>query len=230
MPEADLPPGEREDRPLRLRVRAPQRAQEGDLLHQGQHHEDDGRPLPPRLRRARRRLPRARQGALDRRHRRRQARRLARDLRRDRDAEPLRRHPLRRRRPDRRLGRPRRLGQHRRPGGDVRGDPRLGAAPRRPEPRQPVRAAARRHPDARPHRPDRRSPSASTTPGCARSRTGSTPTTSSTRESRRRRSARGSSARRSSRDSASVRRSSPRSRTRRRPASSRGSPCARRRR
>ena len=76
-------------------------------------------------------LPGHREGALDRRHRRGQARRLARGLRRHRHAEPLRGHPLGRRGPDRGLGRPRRLGQHRGQLRDVRGDPRLGAAPRR---------------------------------------------------------------------------------------------------
>ena len=59
-------------------------------------------------------VPGHRERALDRRHRRGQAGRHARGLRRDRDAEPLRRHPLRRGRADRRLGRPGRLGQHRR--------------------------------------------------------------------------------------------------------------------
>ena len=59
-------------------------------------------------------VPGHREGALDRRHRRRQAGRHAGGLRRHRDAEPLRRHPLRRRGADRRLGRPGRLGQHRR--------------------------------------------------------------------------------------------------------------------
>ena len=33
------PAGLREDRPLRLRVRAPQQPQEGHLLHERQHHE-----------------------------------------------------------------------------------------------------------------------------------------------------------------------------------------------
>ena len=47
-------PGSREDRPLRLRVRAPQQPQEGHLLHQRQHHEDDRRPVPQGLRRDRR--------------------------------------------------------------------------------------------------------------------------------------------------------------------------------
>ena len=48
----------REDRPLRLRVRARQQPQEGHLLHQGQHHEDDRRPVPQGLRRDRRRSTR----------------------------------------------------------------------------------------------------------------------------------------------------------------------------
>ena len=46
-------PGSREDRPLRVRIRAPQQPQEGHLLHQRQHHEDDRRPLPQGLRRDR---------------------------------------------------------------------------------------------------------------------------------------------------------------------------------
>ena len=58
VPEADHPPGLREDRPLRLRVRAPQQPQEGHLLHQRQHHEDDRRPLPQGLRRDRRAVSR----------------------------------------------------------------------------------------------------------------------------------------------------------------------------
>ena len=145
--------------------------------------------LPQDLRRDRRRISRHRKGTLDRRHRRRQDGRHARSLRRHRDAEPLRRHPLRRGRADRRFGRPRRIGQHRRRMRDVRSHPRLGAAPRRTEPGEPVGPAARRGADAGPHRPARSRPSASTTPGCAPSKTASTPTTSSTKASASRRSA-----------------------------------------
>ena len=144
VPEADLAAGLGEDRPLRVRVRAPQQPQEGHLLHQRQHHEDDRRPLPQGLRRDRRRVSGHREGALDRRHRRREDGRHAGSVRRHRDAESVRRHPLRRRRADRRLGRAGRLGQHRRPVRDVRSDSRLGAAACRAEPGQPVRAAARR--------------------------------------------------------------------------------------
>ena len=53
VPEADLAAGLREDRPLRLRIRAPAQPQEGHLLHQRQHHEDDRRSLPQGLRRDR---------------------------------------------------------------------------------------------------------------------------------------------------------------------------------
>ncbi len=93
--------------------------------------------------------------ALDRRYRRRQDGRHAGSLRRHRHAEPLRRHPLRRGRADRRLGRARRIRQHRRALRHVRSHPRLRAAPRRAESRQSLRPAARRDPDARPHRPAR---------------------------------------------------------------------------
>ena len=51
--QADLAAGQREDRPLRLRIRAPAQPQEGHLLHEGQHHEDDRRPVPQGLRRDR---------------------------------------------------------------------------------------------------------------------------------------------------------------------------------
>ncbi len=53
VPQADLAAGQREDRPLRLRIRAPAQPQEGHLLHQRQHHEDDRRPVPQGLRRDR---------------------------------------------------------------------------------------------------------------------------------------------------------------------------------
>ena len=102
-------------------------------------------------------VPGHREGALDRRHRRGQARRHARGLRRDRDAEPLRRHPLGRRGADRRFGRPRRLAPTS-ASTCAMFEAIHGSAPRRagPEPRQSVGAAARRRDDARPHRPARR--------------------------------------------------------------------------
>ena len=53
--QADLAAGQREDRALRLRVRAPAQPQEGHLLHEGQHHEDDRRAVPQGFRRDRRR-------------------------------------------------------------------------------------------------------------------------------------------------------------------------------
>ena len=43
--------------PPRLRIRSPQRPQEGHLHHQGQHHEDDRWAVPPGLRRDCRRVP-----------------------------------------------------------------------------------------------------------------------------------------------------------------------------
>ncbi len=57
MPQAHLPARLRKDRPLRLRIRQNQLPQEGHLLHEGQHHEDDRRPLPQGFRRNRRRIP-----------------------------------------------------------------------------------------------------------------------------------------------------------------------------
>ena len=126
--------------------------------------------------------------SLDRRYRRGQDGRHAGGLRRDRDAEPLRRHPLRRGGADRRFGGPGRLGQYRRAVRHVRSHPRLGAAARRAEPGQPLGPAAGRGADAGAHRSAGGRPSACTTPGCAPSKTASTPTTSSPRASARRRS------------------------------------------
>ena len=57
VPQADLAAGLREDRPLRLRVRAGTTPQEGHLLHQRQHHEDDRRSVPQGLRRDRAEYP-----------------------------------------------------------------------------------------------------------------------------------------------------------------------------
>ena len=70
------------------------------------------------------------------------------------------------------------IGEHVR---DVRGDPRLGAAARRPEPGEPVGPAARRRDDARPHRPARRRRARPQRLAARRSRTASTPTTSTTK-------------------------------------------------
>ena len=145
-----------------------------------------------------RRVPGHRERALDRRHRRRQDGRHARSVRRHRDAESLRRRALRRRRADHGLGGPGGLREYRRPLLDVRGDPRLRAAPRGPEPRQPVRLAARRDPDARAHRSGRRRRARPQRAGCGRSKTASTRTTSSRKARRARRSARASSPTRSS--------------------------------
>ena len=48
--QADFAAGEREDHPLRVRVRPPAQSQEGHVLHEGQHHEDDRRAIPQDLR------------------------------------------------------------------------------------------------------------------------------------------------------------------------------------
>ena len=68
--QADLAAGLREDRALRLRVRAAAQPQEGHLLHEGQHHEDDRRAVPQGLRRDRRGVSGHPEGRLDRGHRR----------------------------------------------------------------------------------------------------------------------------------------------------------------
>ena len=182
VPEADQPAGLREDLPLRLRVRTRLRPQEGHVLHEGQHHEDDRRSVPQGVRRGRRRVPRHRERALDHRHRRRQDGRHARGLRRHRHAEPLRRHPLRRGRPDRRVGGAgRRAPTSATDGVDVRGHPRFCSPSCRSEPGQPVGPVPRRRADAGAHRPGRRRRDRSTTRGSRPSRTASTPTTSTTR-------------------------------------------------
>jgi isocitrate dehydrogenase len=104
-----------EDHPLRLRVRPRQRPEESYLLHQGQHHEADGRALPQGSSMRSPRSTRTSRTSTDHRHRRRPLADRPRALRRHRHPEPLRRHHLRHRRADRRLGRPRRLaniGEH----------------------------------------------------------------------------------------------------------------------
>jgi hypothetical protein len=88
--------------------------------------------------------PEIQNGSLDRGYRRRQDGRYARGLRRDRDAEPLRRHSFRRGGADRRLGGTGRIGQRRRIVRHVRSHSRLGAAPRRSEPGQSLGPAAGR--------------------------------------------------------------------------------------
>ena len=59
----------------------------------------------------------------------------------------------------------------------VRSHSRLGAAARRAEPGEPLGPAAGRGADAGAHQPCRRRPSGCITPGCAPSKTASTPTT-----------------------------------------------------
>ena len=101
--QADLRDRDAPDRPVRLRLCAPQRPPQGHGDPQGEHHEVHRRPLPPRRagRRGRERGHRVRRA-----HRRQPldaARAAAGGVRRARAAEPLRRHRLRPlRRPDRR--------------------------------------------------------------------------------------------------------------------------------
>src|ERR1039458_7586201 len=120
---------------------------------EGQHHEDDRRPVPQGFRRNRRAVPGHPEGGLDRGHRRRQDGRHAGCVRRHRDAESLRRYPLRRGRADRRFGGFGRFRQYRRPMRHVRSHPRLRATPRGPAPGQPLRPAAGRGADAGAHQP-----------------------------------------------------------------------------
>ncbi len=101
--QADLAAGQRKDRALRVRVRAAAQSQEGHLLHEGQHHEDDRRPVPQGVRRDRRAVSGYREGSLDRGYRRGEDGRHAGGVRRDRDAESLRRHSERRGGADRRV-------------------------------------------------------------------------------------------------------------------------------
>ena len=72
-------------------------------------------------------------------------------LRRDRDAESLRRHPERRRGADRGFGGAGGVGEYRREMRDVRGDPRLGAAACGAESGEPLGAAVGRGADAGAH-------------------------------------------------------------------------------
>ena len=163
--------------------------QQGHVLHQGQHHEADRRPLPQGLRRGRRRSSPTSPTSTGSWTSARPSWPTPRELRRRRHTQPLRRHPVRRGRADRRLRRARRLREHRPAVRHVRSDPRLRSAAGGAERGEPLRPAAGRRDDAGPHRPGRRRPSASTTPGSARSRTASIPTTSSRRASAGRRSA-----------------------------------------
>ena len=84
------------------------------------------------------------------------ARVAARGVRRDRAAQPLRRHRLRPRRGHDRRPRPGARRQHRHRGGDVRGHPRLGAEVQGPEQGEPDGADALRRADAAPPRRARR--------------------------------------------------------------------------
>ena len=59
VPEADHAPGLRAHRALCLRIRAQPRPPQAHLHDQGQHHEAHRRPVPPGLRRDRRRISRA---------------------------------------------------------------------------------------------------------------------------------------------------------------------------
>ena len=88
------------------------------------------------------------------------ARVAARGVRRDRAAQPLRRHRVRPRRRHDRRPRPGARRQHRHRGGDVRGHPRLGPEVQGAEQGEPDRAAAVGCADAAPPRARRRRPTA----------------------------------------------------------------------
>ena len=113
MPENHHAAGLRADSAIRVRVRGAKRPREGHLLQQRQYHEDDGRAVPPGVRRDRLRVSGHRSRALDRGHRSGEDGGYAGDLRRDRDAEPVRRHPVGRGGADRGLGRAGGIGEHR---------------------------------------------------------------------------------------------------------------------
>ena len=154
--QADLRDRHAPDRPVRLRLRAPQRPPQGHGRPQGEHHEVHRRALAPVAQdvaaenadiefddRIVDNLSHA-------------ARPAAGGVRRARAAEPLRRHRLRPlRRPDRgarsRAGRQLRRGR-----GCLRADSRLGAQVRGPEQGQPDGDDALRDADAAPPRRDRR--------------------------------------------------------------------------
>ena len=87
------------DRPVRLRLRAPQRPPQGHGRPQGEHHEVHRRPLPARRPRGRRGELRHRVRRPDRGQHVHAARAAAGGVRRARAAEPLRRHRLRPRPP-----------------------------------------------------------------------------------------------------------------------------------
>ena len=159
--QAALDLGDAPDRPVRLRLRAPQRPPQGHGRPQGEHHEVHRRPLPARR-------PGGRRGEL--RHRVRRphrgqhvhaARPAAGGVRRARAAEPLRRHRLRPGRRDDRRPRDGARRELRRGGRDLRAHARLGAEVRRPEQGQPDGDDALRDADAAPPRRDTRRPTGS---------------------------------------------------------------------
>ena len=100
--QADLDLRNAPDRPVRLRLRAPQRPPQGHGRPQGEHHEVHRRALPARRPRGRRGELRHRVRGPDRRQHVHAARAEAGGVRRAGAAEPLRRHRLR---PGRRAGR-----------------------------------------------------------------------------------------------------------------------------
>ena len=140
--------------------------QQGDGRAQGEHHEVLRRAVPRGRAQGGRGLPRHRVRGPHHRQPVQPARVAPGGVRRDRAAQPLRRHRLRpRRRADRRPG-PRARRQHRHRGGDVRGHPRLGAQVQGAEQGEPDGADALRRADAAPPRRARRG----RPPGGARSR------------------------------------------------------------
>ena len=150
--QADLDHRHAPDRPVRLRLCAPQRPQQGHRGAQGEHHEVLRRPLSPRRAGGRRRERRHRVRRPHRRQHVHAARPAAGGVRRARAAEPVRRRPLRSLRRDDRRPRARSRRELRRGHRDLRADARLGAEVRRPEQGQSDGADALRDADAAPPR------------------------------------------------------------------------------
>ena len=131
VPEAHLREGQREDRAVRVRVRALGGTRERRVRHQGEHHEDDRGDDEARLRAGGARLPRHRVVARHHRQLRAPAGEASRAVRRDRHDEHERRHHQRPLVGADRRARVRAVREHRERDRDLRGGPRLGPEVRR---------------------------------------------------------------------------------------------------
>src|SRR5919206_4287723 len=140
--QADLDLRHAPHRPVRLRLRAPERPPQGHGRAQGEHHEVLRRPLPARRARGRGRERRRRVRRPDRGQHVDAARPAARGVRRARVPEPLRRRGLGSLRGDDWRARHGAGGERRRGDRGLRADARLGAQVRRPEQGQPDGADA----------------------------------------------------------------------------------------